>query len=127
MKYNRKGDSMKQFVTEDSFWELFPNAEIGVVVAHAMKPTDQIPEEDAKALARRLNEANAAADQHLTSNTISQNEVVAVWRDAVSYTHLDVYKRQAWGVPMLYPCLLTSHIALCLCNSPKKSCRLFLA
>ncbi len=73
---------MKQFVTEDSFWELFPNAEIGVVVAHAMKPADQIPEEDAKALARRLNEANAAADQHLTSNTISQNEVVAVWRDA---------------------------------------------
>lgn len=73
---------MKRFVTEDSFWELFPEASIGVVVARGMKPADAVSEEDAKAIARRLNEANAAADQHLTSNTISQNEVVAVWRDA---------------------------------------------
>ncbi|MCI8469160.1 MAG: B3/4 domain-containing protein [Eggerthellaceae bacterium] len=73
---------MKQFVTEDSFWELFPDAQIGVVVAHDMRPTDDVPEEDARAISRRLADANAAADQHLTSNTISQNEVVAVWRDA---------------------------------------------
>ena len=73
---------MKRFVTEESFWELFPDARIGVVVAHGMRPTAAVPEEDARALARRLAEANAAADAHLTSNTISQNEVVAVWRDA---------------------------------------------
>ena len=73
---------MKQFVTEESFWELFPDARIGVVVAHGMRPTAAVPEEDARALARRLAEANAAADAHLTSNTISQNEVVAVWREA---------------------------------------------
>ena len=73
---------MKQFVTEESFWELFPDARIGVVVAHGMRPTDAVSEEDARAIARRLAEANAAADAHLTSNTISQNEMVAVWRDA---------------------------------------------
>lgn len=73
---------MKQFVAEDSFWELFPDAQIGVVVAHGMKPTDEVPEEDAKAIRRALSEANAAADQHLTSNTISENQVVRVWRDA---------------------------------------------
>ena len=73
---------MKRFVTEESFWELFPDARIGVVVAHGMRPTAAVPEEDARALARRLAEANAAADAHLTSNTISQNEAVAVWRDA---------------------------------------------
>ncbi len=73
---------MKQFVTEDSFWELFPDARIGVVVAHGMRPTAEVPEEDARAIARRLAEANSAADAHLNSNTISQNEVVAVWRDA---------------------------------------------
>ncbi len=38
--------------------------------------------EDAASIARALAEANGKADQHLESNTISQNEVVAVWRDA---------------------------------------------
>ncbi|EOS49753.1 B3/B4 domain-containing protein [Adlercreutzia caecimuris] len=73
---------MKQFVTEESFWELFPEARIGIVVAHGMKPTDEVAPEDAAAIARALAEANGKADQHLESNTISQNEVVAVWRDA---------------------------------------------
>lgn len=73
---------MKQFVVDDSFWELFPDAQIGVVVAHGMKPESDISSEDAAALAKMLAEANHTADQHLTSNTISQNEVVAVWRDA---------------------------------------------
>ncbi len=78
----RKGLIMKQFVTEESFWELFPEAQIGIVVAQDMRPVDEVAEEDAAAIRRRLSEANDAADQHLTSNTISQNEVVAVWRDA---------------------------------------------
>ena len=73
---------MKQFVTEESFWELFPEAQIGIVVAHNMKPTEEVAPEDAAAIARALAEANSAADQHLESNTISQNEVVAVWREA---------------------------------------------
>lgn len=73
---------MKQFVTEESFWELFPEAQIGIVVAHNMKPTEEVAPEDAAAIARALAEANGKADQHLESNTISQNEVVAVWRDA---------------------------------------------
>lgn len=33
---------MKQFVTEESFWELFPEAQIGIVVAHNMKPTEEV-------------------------------------------------------------------------------------
>lgn len=73
---------MKQFITEESFWELFPDAQIGIVVAHHMKPASDVAPEDAAAIARALAEANRTADQHLTSNTISQNEVVAVWRDA---------------------------------------------
>lgn len=73
---------MKKFVAEGSFWELFPDAQIGVVVAHGMKPASEVSEEDAKAIRRALADANAAADQHLTSNTISENQVVRVWRDA---------------------------------------------
>lgn len=73
---------MKQFVTETSFWNLFPDAQIGIVVAHNMKPESKVSAEDAAAIAKQLSEANRKADQHLNSNTISQNEVVAVWRDA---------------------------------------------
>lgn len=73
---------MKQFVTEESFWELFPDARIGVVVAHNMKPEAEVTPDQAADLAKALAAANAAADKHLESNTISQNHVVAVWRDA---------------------------------------------
>ena len=73
---------MKQFVTEESFWELFPDAQIGIVVAHNMKPESEVSAEDAATIAKALAEANGKADQHLESNTISQNEVVAVWREA---------------------------------------------
>ena len=36
---------MKRFVTEDSFWELFPGASFGVVVAQGMKPTAEVVDE----------------------------------------------------------------------------------
>ena len=73
---------MKSFVTEESFWNLFPDAQIGIVVAHGMAPTDTVAPEHAQAIVRALAAANETADQHLESNTISQNEVVAVWREA---------------------------------------------
>ena len=43
---------MKQFVTEESFWELFPEAQIGIVVAHNMKPTAEVAPADAAAVWR---------------------------------------------------------------------------
>ena len=73
---------MKQFVAEPSFWELFPDAEIGVVVVENLDHPDQVSDENQAELGKLLAEANKKADQHLNSNTISQNEVVAVWRDA---------------------------------------------
>ncbi|MEG0303329.1 MAG: hypothetical protein RR611_08325, partial [Gordonibacter sp.] len=73
---------MQKFIAEDSFWELFPNSAIGIVVARGMKPATDIPSEDAAAIAGLLVEANATANQHLTSNTISENEPVRVWREA---------------------------------------------
>lgn len=73
---------MQKFIAEESFWKLFPEAAIGVIVARGMKPAGEVPAEDAAAIAALLREANAQADRHLTSDTISQNEVVRVWRDA---------------------------------------------
>lgn len=73
---------MKKFITEDSFWELFPQAAVGVVVVRDMKPASEVSAEDAAEIAKLLDRANGAAERHLTSDTISQNEVVAVWRKA---------------------------------------------
>lgn len=73
---------MTQFIAEESFWELFPEAAIGIIVARGMKPAADVPAEDASAIARLLGEANRTADAHLASNTISENEVVRVWREA---------------------------------------------
>lgn len=73
---------MTKFVAEPSFWELFPDAAIGIITVRHLKAAADMPEEDAAAIARLLGEANRDADQHLTSNTISENEVVRVWREA---------------------------------------------
>ncbi len=64
---------MKSFVAEDSFWELFPQAAVGVVVVEGMKPAAQIPQEDVDAIAALLDRANIDAERHLTSDTISEN------------------------------------------------------
>jgi len=73
---------MKQFVIEDSFWEVFPEVSIGILVVDNITPTAQISEENAKKAAHILDRANGKAEKWLTSTTISQNEVVAVWREA---------------------------------------------
>ena len=73
---------MQKFIAEESFWELFPDAAIGILVVRDMNPAADVAPEDAAAIAKLLREANAAADHHLTSNTISENEVVRVWREA---------------------------------------------
>ena len=120
---------MKGFVAEDSFWELFPQAAVGVVVVKGMKPAAQIPQEDVDAIAALLDRANIDAERHLTSDTISENAPVKAWREAYrlfktkkgarcSVENLlkrvlkgDVYKRQgvlsmeplaAWALRSMY-------------------------
>lgn len=73
---------MKKMIIEESFWNVLPDARIAVMVVSNMKRADEVPEADTKEIAKLLAQANAAADQHLTSNTISQNQVVVVWREA---------------------------------------------
>lgn len=73
---------MQKFVVENSFWELFPDAAIGIIVARGLKSADEVPQADAAAIAKLLAEANEQANQYLTSNVISENEMVKVWREA---------------------------------------------
>ena len=73
---------MQKFIAEESFWELFPEAAIGIIVVRDMKGAGDVPEADAAEIAKLLREANEQANKHLTSNTISENEPVKVWREA---------------------------------------------
>ncbi|WP_417142260.1 B3/4 domain-containing protein [Raoultibacter massiliensis] len=75
---------MQKFIAEESFWELFPDAAIGIIVASGMKSVDEVDPADAEAIKRLLAEANEQADKYLTSNVISENEMVKVWREAYS-------------------------------------------
>lgn len=73
---------MDRFVTEDSFWKLFPGASFGIVIARNMLPAEDVPEDDRKELSDLLRRANARAERFLTSSTISEIEPVKVWREA---------------------------------------------
>lgn len=73
---------MQKFIAENSFWDMFPNAAIGVLVARDMKSSEQVDPADLEFIAKALATANSKADHYLTSNVISENEVVQVWREA---------------------------------------------
>ena len=66
---------MASFAIEPAFWELFPQAEIGIVVARGIDNAHE-SSEDVKAA---LVEANKAALAHVPDPTISKNPAVAVW------------------------------------------------
>lgn len=61
---------MKSFVIEDSFWEVFPKVEIGIVCVDGILPASQIADESAKRAARLLDHANDSAERWISSNTI---------------------------------------------------------
>lgn len=73
---------MKKFITEDSFWELFPGASLGVVVAHGMKPASEVSPESIAEIQALLARANTLAERYLESPTLSENAPVRVWRQA---------------------------------------------
>lgn len=73
---------MTTFIAEPSFWDVFPDVEIGIVCVDGVKPTAEISEENNQRAQELLQAANTHAQRWLTSTSISENEVVRVWRDA---------------------------------------------
>lgn len=69
---------MKRFVIENEFWELFPDAKIGIVICkgidNSIKDLDKY-----EALIR---EAEAEAPRHIPDENFSSNHVIKVWREA---------------------------------------------
>lgn len=73
---------MKKFIAEPSFWELFPDSEIGILV---MDNINNNPNDSNPALVKikeLLETANREAPKYLIDPVLSQNQVVSVWREA---------------------------------------------
>ncbi|MBY4635461.1 hypothetical protein FAJ36_10785 [Streptococcus suis] len=69
---------MSQFVVDSSFWSLFPDAKIGVLLLKDYKTSVQSPDE----LVKLLEESNGIAQKFLTEDTFSENEVIRTYRQA---------------------------------------------
>lgn len=69
---------MKRFVVERAFWELFPEAKIGVIICNDIDNTPRDTEDYAALLAA----AEALVPGHLRDEEFSNNAAVRVWRDA---------------------------------------------
>jgi len=69
---------MKKFIIEDDFWELFPDAKIGVIVSHGID--NSIKEED-KYLSM-IRDSEKGALKYLDNPEFIQNDVIKVWREA---------------------------------------------
>ncbi len=68
----------QQFIADPSFWQLFPHAQLAVLILGNINNQG----ESSPAVKQLLADANIAAKKHLTAEQLSQNPAVAVWREA---------------------------------------------
>lgn len=71
---------MKQFIADESFWEVFPEATINVLVVKGI--SNQFSEEEKLDFSALFTEAKKEAAAFLTEDPFSQNEVIQEWREA---------------------------------------------
>jgi DNA/RNA-binding domain of Phe-tRNA-synthetase-like protein len=69
---------VKKFVIEDSFWSLFPNAKIGIVVCHGIDNSTK----DKEQYSEMILESEKEALKYLQNAEFSSNAVIKVWREA---------------------------------------------
>lgn len=69
---------MKRFVIENKFWELFPEAKIGIVLCKGINNSIK----DLDKYEALIREAEAEAPRHIPDETFSSNHVIKVWREA---------------------------------------------
>lgn len=69
---------MKKFIIEDDFWELFPNAKIGIITCNGIDNTIK----DENQYKDMISQGEKEALTHLCNEEFSSNEVIKVWRDA---------------------------------------------
>ena len=72
---------MNKFTAEKSFWDLFPDAELGIVIAAGINnKSSECPAQDE--ITKELAEANIKARKFIDKDTLSECSAVSVWREA---------------------------------------------
>ncbi|MBE0450256.1 MAG: B3/4 domain-containing protein [Clostridia bacterium] len=69
---------MKKFIIEEQFWEVFPEAKIGVIVCRGIDNVVKDPEQ----YKNLLQSSEELALSHFKKDEFSSNEVIKVWREA---------------------------------------------
>jgi len=75
---------MSKLSIEPSFWRLFPECEIGVVLLKGIDNSEEGCEPVRPEMIEQLEKANQEAKKFLTEPVFSQSPAVAVWRQAFS-------------------------------------------
>lgn len=73
---------MNKFIIKEDFWELFPQAEIAIILAKGIsngieEHTDVYPD-----ILEMLENSSEEAKKFLTQEVFSENKVISVWREA---------------------------------------------
>ncbi len=85
---------MKKFVADKEFWDIFPEAVIGVISFDNVQESKELVGAEADEVKKILDDANVEAKKFLVSDTISENPVVAAWREAYGNT----FGQETWSV-----------------------------
>ena len=73
---------MQKCIVDDAFWKIFPDARIAVLSLKDVDETARLSDEEMKEIAALLDKANKEAVKYVPNETISDNPVVQVWRQA---------------------------------------------
>lgn len=73
---------MSKFIVEESFWNIFPDAEIGVLLAKAIDNTAAGTAAVRTDIIGLLEQSHLDAKRFLTEEVFSDNKVISVWREA---------------------------------------------
>ena len=69
---------MAKFIVTNEFWELFPDAHFGIVLAKDFDNSGKTPDK----ILQLLNKANEQSEKFTQEDIFSENPAVAVWREA---------------------------------------------
>jgi len=72
---------MAKFIVEKSFWDLFPKAEIGIIILDNLDNHSHIYDEHPW-IKVDLKNANEVAKKYITTSPLSECPVIKVWREA---------------------------------------------
>lgn len=73
---------MGEFIIEQEFWDIFPKAEICIVLAKGIDNTEEGTRSVMPEINELLAKSNIEGKKYLTAEVFSENKVIAVWRQA---------------------------------------------